>query len=91
MASLSSVLTALAGPIVKKALTSIGVGVVTFAGVSTAVQAGLDYAKSNFSGMIADVAQVVAMSGIFTAFGIIAGGLMAGVSMLILNRFAKLT
>ena len=91
MASFSSAMSSLAGPIAKKVLTSLGVGVVTYVGVEAAVRAAFGYAKANFAMISPAVSQILAMAGMYTAMGIIAGGVMAGVSMLILNKFAKLT
>lgn len=86
--SLAGLLTALAGPLAKRVLTALGLGMVTFAGVEAAVQAGLSAAQSNFSGVGADVAAILAMGGVFTALSIVAGGITAGLSMMILSRIA---
>jgi len=81
---------ALVGPLLRKALLAIGIGVVTYAGVSTAVNAALGSAKASLSAMTGGAVQLVALGGGFTALSIIAGGITAGVSMLILQRMAKL-
>jgi len=91
MATLTTVLTSLAGPLAKKVLTSLGIGVLTYAGLDTAASAALGAAKSNLGGMTADITQIIAMAGGFAALSIIAGGITAGVSMMVMSRLAKIT
>jgi cell division protein FtsX len=91
VSTFSSALTALAGPLAKKVLQSLGIGFLTFAGVDVAVSAALSAAKSNFAGISADILTILGMAGFFTAFSIIAGGITAGVSMMAFSRLAKLT
>ena len=74
-----------------QALVSLGIGTLTFVGLQTAVTSALNGAKSAVGGMPSDIAAIVAMAGIFTALSILAGGVTAGVSMIVLKRFAKLT
>lgn len=90
MAGVGSWLVALAGPIARQVLVSLGIGVITFVGLDTGVSAALASAKSNLTGMSVDVASVVALGGGFTALSVIAGGITAGISMIALKRFAKL-
>jgi len=85
-----SFLLGISGPIARQVMVSIGVGVVTFAGLSTAVSGALGSAKSAIGGLTGDVLQVAAMAGTFTSLSIIAGGIMAGVSMIALKRFTKI-
>jgi len=91
VSTFSSAMMALAGPLAKKVLTSLGIGLLTYAGVDTAVTAGINAAKSNFAGIPADLISIIARFGFFTAFSIIAGGVVAGVSMMTFSKFAKLT
>lgn len=91
MSTLSSALTALAGPLAKKVLSSLGIGFLTYAGLDTAVSYGLGLAKSSLAGLSGDIAQIAAMSGLFTALSVIAGGIVASLAMVSLTRLAKLT
>lgn len=90
MSTLSSALTALAGPLAKKALSALGIGFLTFAGVDTAVNAALSAAKSNFSGITIDIASILAIGGVFTAMSIIAGGITAGLTLMVFSKLAKI-
>ena len=86
-----SLLVSLAGPVVRKALLSLGVGVVTYVGLQAALTAALNASQNAFGGVAAGPAAILAMSGVFTALGIIAGGIVAGVTMIALKRFQVIT
>lgn len=78
----------IAGPVAKKVLTSLGIGVVTMTGVTAALQAGLNAAKVAMGGMTGVVADLVAIAGFFSAVGIIAGGLTAAASLMVMKKLA---
>lgn len=84
-------LAGIAGPIAKKVLTAVGVGTLTIVGLQAAVSSGLDAARSHFGGMTGVVADLVAMSGFFTAASIIAGGVTAAVTLVMLKKMAVVT
>jgi hypothetical protein len=90
MKTLAELLVALGGPIARKVLISLGIGFITFQGVDTAVNTALSAARNNFAGVTGDVAQLIALSGINWAMGTIAGGITAGVTMMILSKMAKI-
>jgi len=80
-------LMAMVGPLAKQLFVSLGLAVVTFAGVAAAVDSMIDQAKATWSGgLVGDVAQLVAMAGVNVALGIICGGIVARVTMLSLKR-----
>lgn len=76
------------GPLVKRALVAVGVGTVTYVGAMAALRQALDAAKSAMGGMAGEVLSLVAMAGGFQAASIIAGGLVAALSVSVLKRFA---
>lgn len=78
----------IAGPVAKKVLTSLGIGVVTTVGVTAAVESGLNSAKTAMGGMTGVVADLVAISGFFSAAGILAGGLTAAASLMVMKKLA---
>ena len=90
MGGLGTWLVGLAGPIARQILVSLGIGVVTFVGLDTAVSSALGAAKAALAGMSGDALQIVALGGGFTALSIIAGGITAGISMIALKRFTKI-
>lgn len=90
MSTLSGVLTALAGPLAKKVLSALGIGFITYAGIDTAINAALGAAKSNFAGVATDIASILAIGGLFTAMSVIAGGITAGLTLMVLTKMAKI-
>lgn len=88
--SLGAFLTLAAGPIARRALAGVGVGVVTYAGLDTALGGALDAARAAFNGLPSDVMGYVAHAGVHTCFAIIAGAITTRVTMISLKRFAAL-
>ena len=89
MGGLAAFLMALIGPLARQALISLGIGLVTFVGVDAAVSGALSAAKGYMGQTPADIAAILARGGIFTAMSIIAGGISAGVSMMVLKRMGR--
>lgn len=90
MNGLSAFFMALAGPIAKQVMVSIGIGAITIVGLNAAVSSALGAAKGALGGLTGDAVQLLAMMGFFTSMSIIAGGITAGVSMVALKRFTKI-
>jgi hypothetical protein len=82
-------LMALAGPLARQVLISLGIGLVTFVGLDAAVTAALSAAKSNLGQMPAAAAAILARGGVFTAMSVIAGGITARMSMMVLKQFGR--
>lgn len=82
-----SFLLALTGPIARRVMVSLGLSVVTFTGVSVAVDSLLAQARSAWAGaFLGDAAQLVAMAGVNTGLSIIAGGIIGRVTMMAIKR-----
>lgn len=90
MSTLGSMLQAAAGPLARRALQALGIGVLTYVGVDTALGALLSTARTSWTGMSADVAAYVAMAGGNTALSIIAGALVARITLISLKRLTLL-
>jgi len=84
---IGSWLVALAGPIARRVLLSLGLGVVTYVGLDLALSAALSSAKSSLGALPADIAALLAIAGVNTAASILAGALTARVAMIALKRF----
>lgn len=89
MGGLAGFLMALVGPLARQALISLGIGLITFVGVDAAVTGALASAKSNMGQITGSVAAILARGGVFTAMSVIAGGITARVSMLVLKRMGR--
>lgn len=81
----------LVGPLARQILVSLGIGLVTFVGMDVAIGAALSAAKSSLGALPSAITAVMAMCGFFTAFSIIAGAIVARVSLVTLQRFGKVT
>ncbi|MGT2454101.1 DUF2523 family protein [Cupriavidus basilensis] len=84
-------LMAIAGPLARQVLVALGIGLITFVGLDTAVGAALAAAKGTLATIPASVAAILARGGIFTAMSILAGGITARVSLMVLKRMGRVT
>lgn len=87
MTSLATWIAALVGPLAWRVVGALGLGVVVYTGIDTAIVSGLDAARNAWGAFGGSAADLVALSGINTALGIIAGAITARVSLMILKRF----
>lgn len=77
----------LVGPLAKQVMISLGFGVLVYTGVEATVTAALSSAKAAWAGgMAAEIPAFMAMSGINTALGILAGGITARISMMVFKK-----
>lgn len=76
-----TMLMGLAGPLVLRALTVIGLGTLTFTGVTVALQGLIDIAVSNYASVPSDVLGLAGVAGIPQCIGIICGAMVARVGM----------
>lgn len=81
MATLATLLMGLAGPLVLRALVVLGVGTMTFTGVTAAMQGLIDMATNNWSSLPSDLLALASIAGIPQCLGIIAGAYVARVGM----------
>lgn len=88
MDNISAWLAGLAWPLVSRVIAALGIGTVTYTGVSATVTSALDTAKNAFGGLAGEVATLLAMSGFFEAMSIGAGGLVSGMAWMVLKQFA---
>lgn len=75
-----------AGPIVKKALSALGIGVVSYAALITAMEGVKNSLTSIYGSITADIAGLLGLAGFGDAIGIILGAMMARVTYLQLSR-----
>ena len=81
MGGLGSWLLGIAGPMVLRVFTILGLGTLTFTGVSTSLQSLIDMAVSNWAGVGADVLALASLAGIPQAIGIVCGAMVARVGL----------
>lgn len=75
-----------AGPIVKKALSALGIGVVSYAALFAAMEGVKNSLTSIYGSITADIAGLLGLAGFGDAIGIILGAMMARVTYLQLSR-----
>lgn len=78
-------------PLVSRVLASLGIGTVTYVGADSALQTSLSAAKNALAGLAGEVIQLIAMAGFFDFMSITSGGLVSGLSWLVMKRFALQT
>lgn len=84
---IAAFLMSIASPIVIRVLIQLGIGIVSYVGVEAAVNQLISLAQNQWAGLPATVLQFMAIAGINTALGIIAGGVTARLSMMVFKRF----
>jgi hypothetical protein len=88
MDTLAEWLARISWPLITRVLTAAGIGTVTYTGASTALNTALGSVKTALAGIGGDVLQLLAMAGFFEAMSITAGGIVSGLSWMVLKRFA---
>jgi hypothetical protein len=68
-------------PLIVKALIALGVGVLTVTGIDLAVNQAVQWLTTAVGGLGADLANVLAMGGLFQGIGYIGGAISARVAM----------
>lgn len=81
MSTLAGFLFSAIGPLVIKALIALGIGVVTFTGVTEGMDSLIQSAIDNWSGVSATVVQLAGLAGIPQALGIITGAMSSRVAI----------
>lgn len=81
MTTLAAFLISMVGPLVLKAITMLGIGVVTFTGVTVAVQGLIDMATTNWASLPSDILALASIAGIPQCLGIICGAFVARTGM----------
>ncbi|APR39377.1 DUF2523 family protein [Paraburkholderia sp. SOS3] len=79
--TLATWLMSLVGPLLVQAAIAIGVGVLTVTGVDLAVNQALAWVTSGVGGLPSDLANVLALGGVFQGMSYIAGAFTARVAM----------
>lgn len=81
MPTIAAFLMGMAGPLLFRVITMLGISTLTFTGVTVALQSLIDMATSNWSSLPSDVLALASIAGIPQCLGIIAGAFVARVGM----------
>jgi len=81
MTTLASFLMSIAGPLAFRVLTMLGVGTVTFTGITSGMQLLMAQATANWASVAGDVMQLASLAGIPQCLGIICGAMTSRVGI----------
>lgn len=81
MGGLGSWLLTIAGPMVLRVFTLLGIGTITFTGVTSSLQSLIDMATSNWASVAGDVLALASIAGVPQCVGIVCGAMVARVGM----------
>lgn len=86
MSGFAGLLQSIAGPVVKKALGALGIGVVSYAAINAALSAVQSAVVSSYGAMTGDVAGILGLAGVGQAIGILLGAMVARISYAQLSK-----
>ncbi len=75
-----------AGPIAKRVLAALGLGIISYAGVATALASAISYAQSTYTGFGGYIAAFAGLGGIGEAMGMIAGAMTFRVTVAYMSK-----
>lgn len=81
MTTLAAFLMGIAGPLVLRVLTILGIGTLTFTGVTAGLQGLIDMAVTNWASLPSDILALCSLAGIPQAIGIITGAMSGRVGL----------
>jgi hypothetical protein len=87
--TLAAWLLSLAGPMLIQALIGLGVGVVTVTGLSLAVNQAVTWMTTSVASLPSDMANVLALAGVFQGLSWIVGAITARVTMAGVSSFKR--
>lgn len=88
--ALGALFTSLAGPLVIRGALALGIGTITFAGLTALASTLSGYVVSHWGEMPSAVLQYIGLTGASEAVGIVLGAVTARAAMLALPRLGKL-
>ncbi|MFL9711443.1 DUF2523 domain-containing protein [Methylobacillus sp. Pita1] len=75
-----------AGAIAKRVLAALGLGIISYAGVATALATAIGYAQATYTGFGGYIAAFAGLGGIGEALGMIAGAMTFRVTVAYLSK-----
>lgn len=91
MESIAEWLAKISWPLVSRVMVSMGIGTATYTGADSALTGALNAVKQSFSALTSDLLNLLLLSGFFDAMAIMSGGLVSGLTWMVLKRFAVMT
>lgn len=86
MSSLAALLMSLATPLARRAFIALGLSVVTYGGLSAALDQVVSLAVANMQGLPPDVVALLQLAGVFQGLSILTGAYVAVLALAPLQR-----
>lgn len=90
MSTLGSFFAAAAGPLAKRVLQAVGVGVISYAGLAVAVNAVIGELKGAYGQLVGPVADLLNLAGLGAGIGIVLGAMLAKLSFTVTERLGRI-
>jgi len=91
MVNLASWLLAVSVPVVKKVMVALGIGTISYASIKPLIDSILGNLLTTYASFTGPAAQILSLSGIPDALGIVTGAIVARVSFIVMNKIGKIT
>jgi hypothetical protein len=91
MANFGAFLMALVGPLARRVLLSLGLGVISYAGLSLVASQVVDAVRASYNGMTGVVLDLVNLIGFGQAVGIVLGAIVARAALAAVARIGVLS
>lgn len=86
----AGVLQSVAGPIAKRVLSSLGIGLVSYAAINAALEGVKGAVISSYGAISGDIAAILGLAGFGQAIGIVLGAMVARLSYVQLSKLQVL-
>lgn len=90
MSTIGAFLTAAAGPLAKRVLQALGIGIISYAGLAVAMNAVVDAVKSSWGGIVGPTLDIIQLAGFQHALGIVLGAMLAKLSFMVTERLGRI-
>lgn len=90
MGALAGFLLSITGSVAARVLTSLGIGIFSYAALTTFASSVISAAQSAYGGLSGPALEIVNLSGVGEAFGIIAAGFTTRASLAAIKRMRPL-
>lgn len=88
--TIGAFLGAAAGPLARRVLQALGIGIISYAGLSVALNGAINELKGAWGGLGGPTLQIIQLAGFQHAVGIICGAMVAKLSFTITERLGRI-
>jgi len=88
--NIGAFLGAAAGPLARRVLQALGIGIISYAGLAVALNAAIGELKTAWGGLGGPTLQIIQLAGFHHAVGIICGAMVAKLSFSVTERLGRI-